>query len=71
MKSFKQKARGPCLWPGCKWPGTFFTGRTVGFEVLRGYWCDLHDRMVAKENLERLTEGPRFVPGPVQWSEKG
>ena len=71
MKSSKRKAKGPCLWPGCKLPGCFFTMRTLGLSKIKGYYCDHHERSVAVENLERLKEEPRLVPGPVQWSKEG
>ena len=71
MKSYnKRKAKGPCIWSGCKLLGCYFTGYKLGFEVYRGYACSYHDRVIARENLERPKEGPPMVPGPVQWSTK-
>lgn len=48
----------PCIWPGCEKPGRYFTGRKLGFEVVRGYACNEHERLLSQENEGQIAVTP-------------
>ena len=61
MAKNKKTFYGRCMWPRCPEPGVFYTGRRIGVENKWGYACEIHERLIAKENFQRYQEDALYA----------